>query len=306
MDQKNFNFELNVPSGVMVVGNDFRDHFNFLGDFNTDEIDGRVKTTEAMAEVGCAHAFVGNSCPGMYLVGENEFVIASVMEGKEPGVKVASICTDLWWYSIVDKDEFLRRGFVGMYADAQEVSVRPGVYRFAHNLWRAEEENDVEVFSTIQWVREPDPVRNFAAERATIQFTAGQIFHRSVQDYPTLYGGKNGAQMQADHIFCVVGGGGSWHENGFCLFNPDTPRDEPEMAIPIFDREYEWYPMSWEYSALCGAAEGKINLNPSFVALAYNIVDCILKHGSGKYRDNIKVAERCLEGLEKRYPRTKL
>ena len=100
-------FELNVPSGVMIVGNDFRGHFDISKKFNTNTRMGSVKTTKAMEAIGCAHAYVGNSCPDMYRIGKDSFIIASSgykVETKEEivpqGVRVATITTNLPWYSI--------------------------------------------------------------------------------------------------------------------------------------------------------------------------------------------------------------
>ena len=105
-------FELNVPSGRIVVANDLRDLFDVPGDFDINHRLGTIKQTLAMARIGCAHGFVGNSCPGVYRVDENTLAIASVPVDDDtdepinpPGERVGGICTDLWWYSIVDADE---------------------------------------------------------------------------------------------------------------------------------------------------------------------------------------------------------
>jgi len=315
-------FELNVPSGVMIVANDLRSHFDFAGDYNVNTAIGCVKTTKAMEAVGCAHAAVGNSCPGVYKTGEDTFVIARVgydektnKEIEPKGVRVAGIVTDLWWYSIVDADEFEKRGCEGQYDD-DRVEVRPGVYRFTHLTHLHHEENDYSepfIYTSIEWVRPPDPVRDYQAESANKNFTAGQVIYNSMQTYPTLYDGEDAVQKAADHIFCVYGGGGDWHPNGFVQYDPDMSPDAPEIDIPVFDKAYRWYPLS-EHSALCRAAgigDYAIHLNPSFLALALNIIHCILTHGSESlhpdiHDNNQEIARKCLEGLNKRYPLAKL
>ena len=178
-------FELNVPSGVMVVGNDFRGHFRVLGDFDVNKPTGIRKTTEAMAAVGCAHGFVGNSCPGVYQTKLNTFIIAGSGEKGSPrGTKVASVCTDLWWYSIVDYDEFKRRGCEGKYGDAQLVPTKPGVYRFTHYNASPASYKKPHIYAKIEWVREPDPVKDYASAWAKQNFTAGQVVARKIGKYP--------------------------------------------------------------------------------------------------------------------------
>lgn len=267
-----------------------------------------------MEAIGCAQAFVGNSCPGVYRVGEDEFVITRVAfddetdETVEPkGESVASICTDLWWYSIVDLDEFNRRG-----CDEDQITkveVRPGVYKFTHlvHLEHEEKENEPFIYTKIEWVRPPEPVKDYAAIEAGKNFTAGQVIYNLIQQYPDLYDGENAVQRVADHILCGIGGGGDWHPNGFVQYDLDISPDTPEVEIPVFDKMYFWYPMSEKYSALCRAAGiggETIILNESFQDLARNIIKCILKHGSksmqydGKVHKskNPTIAEKCLVG----------
>lgn len=164
-------FELNIPSGVMVVANDLRDHFNFEDDFNVNTAMGIVKTTKAMEKIGCAHAFVGNSSPGVYKTGENTFIVASSGynektggEKKPKGKRVATICTDLWWYSIVDWNEFKKRKCNGKY-QIDKVKVKPGVYRFSHFYGTGQKfEKNFEkpsIFTKIEWLRIPDPVKKY-------------------------------------------------------------------------------------------------------------------------------------------------
>ena len=284
--------------------------------FDVNKLEGCEQQSKVMADIGCAHASVGNTCPGVFRVGEDSFVIAGSAYDPETDKlyepsweQVASVCTDLWWYSIVDGDEFKRRGCEGHYSDAQTVKVRPGVYRFTHKLWREDVEGP-NIFSTVEWVRDPDVVRDFAAEYSAKNFTAGQVIANSIKKWPTLYSNDaDGIRQAADHIFCTIGGGGDWHKNGFVQYDPDMKPDDPSVDIPKFSGSYTWYPLNEEYSALCLAADGKINLNPSFAALAINVAECIVAHGSKEFaghpdltKHNVEIAKRCLEQLRLRYP----
>jgi hypothetical protein len=300
-------FELNVPSGTLVVGNDFRGHFRILGDFDINGLEGTRKTIAAMAAIGCAHGYVGNSCPGVYQTRPDTFIIAVPGEEEEPvGTQVASICTDLWWYSIVDYDEFKRRGCEGKYDDAQLVSTKPGVYRFTHHHSETSNYEKSHIYTQIEWVREPDPVKDYDAAWKKQNFTAGQVIARSIGNYPSLYSGSDGVRRVAEHIFCVTGGGGDWHENGFVLYDPELSPDQKEVDVPTFSGTYDWYPLS-KYSSLCCAAgigRHEIRLNPSFLALAYNVANCIVQYGCRRHPENVEIAKRCIEGLDKRYGQT--
>ncbi len=308
-------FELNVPSGVMVVGNDFREHFKVFGNYEVNTPLGCDQTTHAMAAIGCAHAFVGNSSPGMYRTGPDQFTIAtegyddrSEKTRKPQGKQVASIDTDLWWYSIVDEDEFKRRGYKKGDYDVDRVKVTPGVYTFTHHAHMKSFDRSSSrptIYTTIVWTRPPDPVKDYKKEAVSRNFTAGQVIANSMRRYPTLYNGLDAVQGVADHIFCVIGGGGSWHANGFVQYDPDMRADDPAVEIPVFNKKYQWYPLC-EFSALWRAAGlgggTALHLNPSFLALARNVSQCIITYGSEGSPQNVKIAVRCLKALNAKYP----
>ncbi len=311
-------FELNVPSGVMVIANDLRPEFGILGSYDINTSMGCVKQSLKMAENGCAQAFVGNTCPGVYRVSKDNFVIANPVydEKRDKAVlpknweEVASICTDLWWYSIVDGDEFLRRGL--KFADGiDKVDVRSGVYKFTHFRHLLDFDDScgkATIFTEIKWVRSSDFVKDYRGRFMKMNFTAEQVICHQIKKWPSLYGGKDGVQRVADHMFCTIGGGGDWHPNGFVQYDPDMLTWSPEAEIPQFDQVYDWRPLSDDYCALSRAANGKLNLNPSFAALAKNVLRCIIKHGSrssrNKKEDNNsrKLAEKFLKNIDRLYP----
>ena len=344
-----YSFELNVPSGTMIVANDLRPEFDITGDYNINQASQSVRCSLAFAEIGCAHAFVGNTSPAVFrqlpVAGQSGDVLLignpahdedyNDIEDSIPGERVAGISTGLWWYSIVDKTEYLLRG-LKLDDSVDQVAVRPGVYRFTHYYFRKDFVRDAagrpNIFSRVEWVREPDPVRDYAAERAGLNFTAGQVIANSIRKYPTLYAGHYAARRVADHIMCTIGGGGHWHENGFVQYDPEMKASDPEVAIPDFSDptyrsvpqiglmkdvyEESWYPMSdGDYSSLVMAGRGKIFLNPSFVDLARNVARAIMtvpkptkvdssmemKHTISRWETNIKLATKALEGLDSLY-----
>jgi hypothetical protein len=111
--------QIEIPSGVLVVANDFRNlAFKRMPDrYINDKIE-CFRTADDYAEVGIFHSFVGNSCPGLY---EKDGVITVANppwdeETFEPdnsafdvGEQKASVCTDLWWWSGMDKDLYRER-----------------------------------------------------------------------------------------------------------------------------------------------------------------------------------------------------
>ena len=328
-------WELNVPSGALVVANDLREWFPLGigedGDIpSINTVIGCQQTALAYAAVGLAHGIVGNSCPGVYQLDpkgtrhhrRTRFKIANPPSawvedpetGKErkmdpppsmEGTRVAGICTDLWWFSICDRDELLRRMKFDAGAEAAAIDdaggtavpVRPGVYRFIHNEQARADYGGAEcVYTTFEWVREPDPVQDFMRSHADIESNAHAYVQAQTQQWPSLYGEErrvNGRDVAvpwaelteeqqrhawgrvADHIFNVIGGGTAWHEKGFPLGRVDPAiADTPP---PSFREQLHWYPFSENYSTLWGPEAP--TLSPSFARLAFEVLESIISFG---------------------------
>lgn len=327
-DGMTIEFELNVPSGKIVAADDLRAWFKIYGSFYVNYPIECERTSKAYENIGCAHAMVGNTCPDVFKITDEKFCIASIRsEDDLPGTVVASITTDLWWYSLVDYDEFMRRSSTTPEEHGLDVfDVQPGVYRFRHFTHdrKAIPDRDADrvIFAEFERVRDPDPIRNFIGETNAMNFTAGQIIAKLMKNYPTLYSSDDaGAQRVADHIFCTIGGGGHWHPNGFVMYKPNMQPHDPEVDIPQFDGLYKWYPLSRDYAALVKAAgiaercpygdDEKFpdRLNDSFVKLAFNVARCITKWGAlPTSPDYVKscietwhIAQDALAGLAKKY-----
>lgn len=146
---------LEVPSGHMVVCDSLRDVYEIEDERERDFADynsklGQSQYVEAMAELGCAYGPVGNSSPTIYLKDDGTYVIASQRdegdydedeEVPEPfmplGEAKAWICTDLWAYSIADRDDYLSKG--GKLDDKRfktTFEVEPGTYEFTLHTGR--------------------------------------------------------------------------------------------------------------------------------------------------------------------------
>lgn len=124
---------LDVPSGKVVIGNDFRDVFpgKTSEDFNVNASHGVLSTIRDYEADKMIHFFVGNSSPDIYVTGDNELMVANspsedigefvedkweylenpshteFLKGKKD---IGGVCTDLWWVSMVDGDEAVSRG----------------------------------------------------------------------------------------------------------------------------------------------------------------------------------------------------
>lgn len=139
--------DLKVPSGKIVVADDLRGVYDWrVGGEDVKEFAsynsalGQHQVIEHMASVGCAYGPVGNSCPGLYCTGDGTYVIANAWTDDDDEIidpeakgweRLASICTDLWAYSIADLDDFLSKG--GTVNDNVDVvEVPAGTYRFTH------------------------------------------------------------------------------------------------------------------------------------------------------------------------------
>lgn len=337
-------WELNVPSGKLVVANDLRELFPLPEeeDFDINTTMGCRQTALAYAANGMAHAFVGNSCPGVYQCGDGLFKIVNPPQDEKwdekkkefvpvkpapkfEGKEVAGICTDLWWYSICDHAEFKRRckRFEQKVSDfsVKTVSVKPGVYRFRHDEEARRHEGPEEcVYTRIEWVREPDPVKDFLSTYEEVEVNAHAYVQAQVARWPTLFGkadplgGKKTAipwsrmsaedQIQswrrvADHTLCTSGGGIEWHERGFPRAKVDS--SVPDVDPPSFRAQHNWYPFSKPYG---GLFEPKM-LAPSFAKLAFRVLESVISFGmhvrDGEHSREVRYTRERMLMAVKRY-----
>lgn len=158
-----YEFELNVPSGVMVFADSLPGYDVEFELDRGDQADDKGLSL-AYAAIGCARGFVGNSCPGIYRKDNDTILVAATEyddDGEEkniPGDRLGSITTDYWSYSFADQADFHRRN--GVDHRFKSIDVRPGVYRFEHTLVDRVIYDELFIFARITWIREPDPVTN--------------------------------------------------------------------------------------------------------------------------------------------------
>lgn len=307
-------WELNVPSGKIAIANSLRDWFPSPEDYSVNSLLGQHLTTLGYAKVGMSHGFVGNTCPHVYQ-SEDKFVIGSYTEylwdddaeedypNPEPcpwGEDVAGICTDLWWYSIVDHAELLRR--VDHYTNAkiewdkiEIIDVKPGVYRFRHPAGTNSGATIVE-YATFEWVRDSDPLVDYVGQEKVKNFTALEVLIENCLSWPVLYmdlGHDDPREKDrnaiikmweafpmerkisclardADHVMCTLGNGIEWHENGFprIIVSEEARRLAETMGtggiVPAFgEGRKHWYPISAGYGGLCLGAGIRNDYSPN-------------------------------------------
>lgn len=324
-----FVFELNVPSGKLVVANNLCKYFPVQDFFHINNRAEEKNRTLAFAKAGLAHCFVGNTCPGVYGEKSSRFIIGSHtrknprFKNGGPTRRLAGICTDLWWFSICDYDEFCKSSRHESVQTCNEflknsceiVKCLPGVYRFKH-MYHMRDHDDYKddknfIYTYFEKIREPDRLIDYETEYNSLNLTAGQVLassrHKSVIE-------------AANTALCVGGSGFKYHPNGFWS-DRILSNDSPSVEIPVFDEKYSWYPFT-EHSAIAEIAGvhdknwplnnniGKIN--DSFIALAFNICRCIAVHGAKPFgshkgveiqaKQTEKIAKKCLLGLATKYP----
>lgn len=280
-------FELNVPSGKLVVANDLRDLFLVLGHHNVNQPIGCYRTTMDYAKIGLAHGNVGNSCPGVYECrgrrksAGTHFVIGTTSnKNKNPrfnqddkATRVAGISTDLWWYSICDADEFAKRAGKSLEEaakdyDADIVPCVPGVYKFRHIYHLIREKRDdfkqAHVYTYIKRVRNPEPVKDYMGAYNDLNLTAEQVICEKVRKWPTLYAEQysftdnkkvtlpldHQYARAADSLMMTIGTGDEYHPNGFWGGEPGMTNASPAVEPVVLDKPYNWYPGSENYSTL--------------------------------------------------------
>jgi hypothetical protein len=248
------------------------------------------------------------------------------VSGKTAPVKgkraVASVCTDLWWYSIVDHDDFVRRKVDLNESYYDVVKCKPGVYRFKHLFHTCNDEDyrNPQIYTEIEWVREPDPVVDHEAEYNSLDLTAGQVVKDCMKwEFTKCKSEVDSIQRAADQVMCVGGNGYDYHPNGWLGHNPDLTKDSPSVEIPVFKKKYHWYPLYKDSFIVQAAGVGNephwrtgllpkdIKLNESFTALAFNILHCIVKygvddHGYKHAAESVRWAKKALKSLVKKYP----
>lgn len=302
-------WDLNVPSGKIVVANDLRPIFpNPYGSHDLGTQQGLTKECLNYVKLGMSHAFVGNSCPSVYDCGNDIYRVASPEDFDKKDDSLATIVTDLWWYSMCDYDEYALRckHFKVKKKDfhAKFLKVKPGVYRFIHY---GVSDEPGHIYSTFEWVRDPDPKVDFLKEYRDLKVTPSSFVHALSKSYPSLYKDQHGDPSWvgvARTLFCSYGNGIEWHEKGFPLLTSDD--HVKEESVPHF-RDQTFPPLT-------RGGGYQETLSPDFAEFAFRVLESIISFGTEVYdskvcrevdsaRESMHTAVQRYRHLALKYPR---
>jgi hypothetical protein len=330
-------WDLDVPSGRIAVANDLR-HLFPTGDHGIGDEAGLAAASMTYASIGVSHAYVGNTNPGLYAVKDGSFKIANppddeVWDGKDmvpvkdvpefDGVEVAGIGTRLWWYSICDWDEFVRRcehfAMDPKIFGARPVDVPAGRYRFKHFLAATTQEGPKEtVFTEIRRTGPAQADRDFLAEHMSMDVSANEFVQSQLAQYPTLYGIRTSEDDPEDESilpwsdmtedqrtgsWCAVadqvllGSGPPWHEKGFPM--PSVRLPVPDDEPPPFRFRGNWGSLSLKFSALF-----LNDPSPSFAKLFFRVLESVISFGIRVHNpdsDEVKIARAGMRAAAARY-----
>lgn len=198
--------ELDVPGGKLICGDYLGEIFDLKEHFDLNTRLGLKQATESYAKNKLLHGYVGNSCPSVYLDQDKIYIGHN---GKKPGDKmplipgrkVGSVTTELWWYSIADYDEFVRRGGNPKDPSFFTIKVSPGRYVLRHKLchhggW----ENSPFVYATIEKRKSPPQRATLpeegVAEQVSKLLPPGSSAYVQVSYAPKSFGGSPGAERR--------------------------------------------------------------------------------------------------------------
>jgi len=239
--------EVDVPSGLIAVANDLRPLFpDAWADANANLPAGRRAITAAYAEAGMAHAYVGNSRPALVQAGRFAYYIG----GNHRGLwnVLTHIPTDLWWFSLADHAECLRRAAVlDVDLDALcsfVLGVEPGRYRVVHDEGRG---RAYEPRARISRVGAAEPSGDHLERFLALYEPPGRIvpefLRREGFDWATVEDRRRALAVAADTLLVVIGSDERWHPRGWPLVR--VPDDDPCVDLPGLAgmEPFPWYPL---------------------------------------------------------------
>lgn len=185
-DYDTIEFEIEIPTGEIICTDwirDSEDTFEYYdGKEGTINAQSGIKgTVLAFAAHNVHHVFVGNTMPKIYRKGDTltvenaddndencrcgqescdcDYQVYPSIDGAH---EIGSICTDLWWATIVDKEigkvalekELGEKEADRVLADAEYATekIKPGIYKCTY-FGRGNQDEYVHVYSKLEWDR---------------------------------------------------------------------------------------------------------------------------------------------------------
>lgn len=323
-----YSVQIDVPSGELVFANDLRAFFPVYDYFNVNLKSETKRCTEAYSKEQCAHVYVGNSCPSVHRLDERSLVLGVYADGADgevwdekkedfvkipekeatkrrlPGEYVASVCTDLWWYSACDlsilKERFEHFNknpeftWDQLMKHCDVVKVEPGRYEFSARKHLCDDSNFDEpaVYSRIR--RVGPAKRKRAKIAAPPAYGVEDTLAHMKRSYPNLYPHR---YLALSHLFCTIGGGYRW-VNGILLNDKVKGRGKAEWAPVPEGEKVSFYPIS-EYSK-CLNVPGDVR--PDWLEAVRETMEMVIAKDAGDHRkNNVKMAKKVLKDLRKRF-----
>jgi hypothetical protein len=316
----------------MVVANDLRDLFedeyaetdlrpNSRGwGFNVNTDMGCRQVFETYGELGMAHGFVGNTCPCMYRVDKNTLTLSMVkhdeesydtIEEEKPGERVGGVCTDLWWYSVMDYNDYVER--TGNKPDkwCDVVDVKPGMYRVTHRTHTFNRDANVtDHYAVFKWIRKLTK-KDVKKKREPLVTTFEDTLKANI-----IFSHHKTKGSVLDRLFFTIGAGYKW-QNG-CIIQHMNPRklldniENSHFEVPE-DLETRMqdvdmpsiYPISEGYSSISNVPD---DVRDDWLAAAFDALDMAIAidpdyvcNTGHKNSDQVKLAKKIRKKLEKRF-----
>lgn len=178
---ENFSFNIAVPSGELLCGNDFRDLFPDVEHY-VNELKGIRDTIDDYCKMGMFHPYVGNSCPFVEKNKETDIIEIGVFDGGDDNNRIE---TPLWWVSVMDKKLFkVHCKLKGLKIQdtidelvAFKIKVKPGMYRCTYHY-----NDDSKVFATLEFISSDIPEDMLNMERIVKTFDK-DFYEDCFEDY---------------------------------------------------------------------------------------------------------------------------
>lgn len=226
-----------------------------------------------------------------------------------PGERVAGICTDLWWYSIVDYNDYIRRTGEEPGKWCYIVDVKPGTYRVTHRYHLLDRNaNNTDHYAIISWIGKDSDLKEIKELEA-----------ESVEDaikYDIIFGvGSGNRALALNELFFVIGSGKKWFKGSIkgdssyrkmlSLLVKNDPRIPKDLDKRMKDISLtSIYPLSEGYSKIFSVPD---DVRPDWLLAAFEALDIVFALDSKaetfnyKNSDMIKLAKKAKEQLEKRF-----